>query len=192
MQLIEHQKDVERTRWFGEPKLDTSGAKPRRATGGLDYFIATNGKDAGGTITEAEFEEFLRTGFRYGSKTKWLFSAPMLTSAISFWGKDNVRVAPKDKVFGLDVQQWITPFGMVNIINNNLFAETTVYSGYGYLVDPTSPKHRFLKGRDMRLKTNIQDNSADGQEDEYIEETGLQFMGEKKNSVVYNITGFSS
>lgn len=191
MQLIEHQKEIERALWFGEPKEDLTGTHPRRATGGVDYWIATNLTNAGGTLTETEFEDFLRTGFRYGAKTKWLFAAPLILSAISFWAKDNVRVAPKDKTFGISVMQWLTPFGLVNIVLQNLFTETTTYSGYAYLLDLEGKDYRYLSGGDTRLKTNIQDPSADGQEDEYITECGLEHRQEKKDAQLYNVTSYS-
>lgn len=191
MQLIEHQKEIERAFWFGEPKVDTTGTHYRRATGGVDYWVSTNASDASGTLTEAEFETFLRTGFRYGSKTKWLFAAPLIVSAINSWAKDNIRIVPKDKTFGVSVAQWLSPFGMVNIVLDNLFAETTTYSGYAYLIDPEQLMYRYLANRDTRLKTNIQANDADGWEDEYISEVGLHFSQEKKAAVLYNVTSFT-
>lgn len=193
MQLIEHQKEIERAFWFGEPKEDTSNdTHPRRATGGVDYWISTNGKDANGTLTEQEFEDFLRTGFRYGSKTKWLFAAPIVTAAISFWAKDAIRVAPKDKTFGIAVNQWLTPFGMVNIVNSNLFSETSLYSGYAYLIDPDQVMYRYLSNSDTKLKTHIEANDADGEEDEYLSEVGLHFSQEKKASVLYDVSSYSA
>lgn len=191
MQLIEHDKEIERAFWFGEPKEDLTGTHPRRATGGVDYWLSTNATNMGGTMTEAEFEAFLRTGFRYGSRTKWLFAAPIYLSAISFWAKDNIQVAPKDKTFGIDVQQWLTPFGMVNIVLNNLFAETTTYAGYAFLLDIEGLAYRYLTDSDTKLRTNIQSNSADGEEDEYLTECGLEFNNEKKSALAYNCTDFS-
>ena len=190
-QLIEHDKEIERAFWFGEPKEDLTGTHPRRATGGVDYWLSTNATNMGGTMTEAEFEAFLRTGFRYGSRVKWLFAAPIYLSAISFWAKDNIQVAPKDKTFGIDVQQWLTPFGMVNIVLNNLFAETTTYAGYAFLIDIDGIAYRYLTDSDTKLRTNIQNNSADGEEDEYLTECGLEFNNEKKSALAYNCTDFS-
>jgi len=191
MQLIEHEKEVERTFWFGEPKLYTSGTHYRRATGGVDYFISTNATNASGTLTESEFEDWLRTGFRYGSKTKWLFASPLIIQAINSWAKDNIQVVPSAKTFGINLAQWLTAFGMVNLVLTNLFTETTTFSGYAYLIDPEQLKYRYLANSDTRLKTNIQDNSADGEEDEYIGEVGLQFMSEKKASQLYGVTSFT-
>lgn len=190
-QLIEHDKEMERAFWFGEPKEYTSGTHPRRATGGVDYWISTNATDASGTLTESEFETFLRTGFRYGSKTKWLFAAPLIIQAINSWAKDNIQILPSEKTFGINLAQWMTPFGMVNLVLNNLFTETPTFAGYAYLIDPDQLTYRFLQNSDTRLKTNIQANDADGQEDEYITEAGLQFMQEKKASQLYNATSYT-
>jgi len=191
-QMIEHQKEMERSFWWGEPAEDTvTNTNPTRATGGVDYWMSTNGKDFSGAATQLEFDEFLRVGFRYGGKKKWLFSAPLLTSAISYWASGKLQVTPKNKTFGIDVQQWLTPFGMVNIINSNLFTEVTTYSGYSYLVDPSQPEYAYLTGSDTRLKTNIQANDVDGEEDEYITEAGLRFWSEKKGSVGYGATSYS-
>lgn len=191
MQLIEHQKEIERAFWFGEPKEDLTGATPRRATGGVDYFIQTNATDAGGGLTEAEFDGFLRTGFRYGSKTKWLFAAPIIVSAISFWSKSKVVTSNDDKSYGVSIQKVVTPFGTVNIVNMNLFTEVTLYSGYAYLIDMDCLAYRYIANSDTKLKTNIQDPSADGEEDEYLTECGLEFSQEKKCALLYNVTSFS-
>lgn len=192
MQLIEHQKDIERAFWFGEPKEITSGTHPRRATGGVDYWISTNLTDGGGTLTEIEFETFLRTGFRYGSKVKWLFASPIVVAAVNFWAKGALRLAPKDKTYGLSVMQWVSPFGLVNIVLQNIFTETTTYSGYAYLLDMEGKEYRYLTGRDTRLKTNIQANDADSEEDEYISECGLEHRQEKKDALLYNVTSYSA
>ncbi|OGZ28229.1 MAG: hypothetical protein A2562_00130 [Candidatus Nealsonbacteria bacterium RIFOXYD1_FULL_39_11] len=192
MQLIEHQKEIERGFWFGEPKEDTvNDTYPRRATGGVDYWLSTNATDAGGTLTETEFEAWLRTGFRYGSNTKYLFAAPILVSAISTWARGKLQMLPKDKTYGIAVTQFLSPHGTVNIVNMKLFSEVTTYAGYGYLLDLDGLAYRYLTDSDTKLKTNIQANDADGEEDEYISEIGFQLEHEKKGSWLYNMTSFS-
>lgn len=191
-QLIEHEKERERAFWFGEPKEDTTGAQPVRATGGADYWISTNATNMQGTMTEAEFEGWLRTAFRYGSKTKYLFAAPIFLSAISSWAKSALFVAPKDQTYGINIKQWLTPFGTLNIVLQNLFAETTVYAGYAYLIDIDGLEYRYLANSDTKLKTNIQANDADGEEDEYLTECGLGFNNEKKSAVAYNVTDYAA
>lgn len=191
MQMIEHQKEIERAFWFGEPKEDLTGTQPRRATGGIDYFMSTNATDAGGDLTEIEFEGFLRTGFRYGSKTKWLFAAPIVVSAINFWAKSALKVEVSATTYGISAMKWLCPFGTVNIVVMNLFTEVALYSGYAYLIDMECLTYKHIADSDTKLKTNIQDNSADGEEDEYITEAGLIFSQEKKCALLYNVTSFS-
>lgn len=191
VQLIEHEKELERTFWFGEPKEYTSGTHYRRATGGVDYWISTNATDASGTLTETEFENWLRTGFRYGGRTKWLFASPLIIQAINSWAKDNIQIVPSEKAFGINLARWVTAFGTVNLVLTNLFTETTTFSGYAYLIDPEQLKYRYLANSDTKLKTNIQDPSADGEEDEYLTEGGIQFMNEKKASQLYGVTSFT-
>ncbi len=94
---IELMKEMERTFMFGEPKQRTGGTHPQRATGGINYFISTNATDAGGTLTESEFETFLRTVFRYGSTTRYLFCSPLIISVISLWAQGKLQMFPKDK-----------------------------------------------------------------------------------------------
>lgn len=191
MQMIEHQKEIERAFWFGEPKEDTSGTHPKRATGGADYFISTNATDMGGAMTEIEFEAFTRQLFRYGSSVKYLFGSPLVISSLSFWGRGKLYMVPRDKTYGIAVTQYICPHGTLNIINNKIFGETTVYSGYGFGIDLESIKYRYLANSDTKLKTNIQANDADGEEDEYISEVGFQLEHEKKCAQMTNVTSFS-
>ena len=90
---IELMRDLERAFLFGELLLDTGSTDdtlthPRRTTKGINSYISTNSTDAGGTLTEAEFEGFLRTLFRYGSTTRYLFSSPLVISVISMWARN--------------------------------------------------------------------------------------------------------
>jgi hypothetical protein len=55
--------------------------------GGIESFISTNSTAAGGALTETEFDGFLRTVFRYGSSTRYLFCAPIVLSVISLWAR---------------------------------------------------------------------------------------------------------
>lgn len=190
-QLIEHQKEIERAFWWGEPKEDTSGTHPKRSTGGVDYFVSTNSTDGGTTLTEIEWESWLRTGFRYGSSVKFVFAAPIILSAVSYWAKGKLQLLPKDKTYGISIMQYLSPHGTVNLINAKLFGEVTAYAGRAFLLDLEGKAYRYLANRDTRLITNIQANDEDGERDEYKSEVGLHFEQEKKDSMLYNVTDFS-
>jgi hypothetical protein len=89
---IELMRELERTFLYGEPlqdtgSTDTSLTHPRRTSGGINYYISTNATNAGGVLTEAEFEGFLRSVFRYGGDTRYLFASPLIISVVSQWAQ---------------------------------------------------------------------------------------------------------
>ena len=90
---IEHMRDWEHICFFGAKKEDTttSGA-PKRFAGGLKEYLVTNVTGAGGTLTEAAFQTFLRGAFRYGSERKVLFASPLVIGAIEGFARGNLRV----------------------------------------------------------------------------------------------------
>lgn len=189
---IEHNKELERQFVWGEKKEDTSGSQPRRTTAGLNSFIATNvTADGNGTLTETEFETFTRTGFRYGSSAKFLMAAPIYLSAISTWAKGRLQIVSTDKTYGINVMQYLSPHGVINLVNAKIFSEVSAYAGYAFLVDMESVGYRYLADRDTRLHTEIQANDEDGRIDEYRTEAGFQLSQEKKNSVMKGVTTFA-
>ncbi|MEN6317063.1 MAG: DUF5309 family protein [Clostridiaceae bacterium] len=185
---IEHLVDMERAFLFGERKEDTTGATPKRTTRGLLKFLTQNIVDAGGGLSEWEFESFCEDVFRYGSKKKLLLSSPTLVSVINTFGKNKLQMVPKDKTYGISVTRYLSAHGELLITKHNLF-EGAVYGGYGVVIDPDNIKYRFLDGRDTKLKTDIQENDADAYEDEYITEAGVQVMQPKTHGVLTGVTG---
>jgi len=187
---IEHKRDLERALLFGEPKEDLTGTTPRRFTGGLNYFITTNRQDASGTLTEAEFETFCETIFRYGSKTKLLLASSKVISAINSWAKGKLQTVPKDETYGIDVKEYLSGHGTLLVVKHNLLEES--YAGYAFAVDTEYIKMRTMQGRDTKLKTNIQANDADTRKDEYMTDIGFQLELEKAHGVLYGVTSFSA
>lgn len=188
---IEHMKSMELAFLFGQPKEDTSGSQPIRQTGGLNYWISTNRTDAGGTLTEAEFETFLRSVFRYGKQEKLLVASPIVVSAINAWASGKIQMVPKDKTYGISVMKYLSGQGEINIAIDRALADFNTYNGYAFAVDTEFLKYRHLKDRDTKLRTNIQAARADAQEDEYLTEAGLEARLEKAHGVLYNVTSYA-
>jgi len=187
---IEHAKKIECALWFGEKGIDTSGDHPERYTGGVFEFLAGNFTDAGGTLTEADFEAFVRDAFKYGSDVKYGFASPLVLSVINLWGVSKLQTVPRDKTYGLAVTKYISAHGELNLIKNRLF-EGAVYGGYMVVLDFADEcvAYRYLQGGDTKLKTNIQDNDADGWKDEYLTEAGLQLKQPDRHAVLTGVTG---
>jgi hypothetical protein len=182
---IEHAVDIEKKIWFGEKAEDSSIAAARRSTGGFDEVISTNSSDFGGVFNMVTFFSFAEDVFRYGSESKVLFAAPSVVSNISLEGIKYLEMVPSDETFGLSVQRLLTPHGVLMIVKHNLF-EGDTYGKRAYVVDLDNVGYRFLKGRDTKLKTNIQANDKDARKDEYLTEMGLVRRLEKTHGRIVN------
>lgn len=185
---IEHLVDIERAFLFGERKEDTGGSNPKRTTRGLLKFLTANNYDAGGTLTEWEFESFCQSAFRYGSKKKLLLASPLLISVLNMFSRNKINTASGDKTYGLSLANYQSAHGQLLIARHNLL-EGAIYGGYGIIIDPENITYRYLDGRDTKLKTDIQATDADSFEDEYITEAGLQVQLPKTHAVLTNVTG---
>lgn len=196
---IEFMRDFERAFLFGEPlkdsaTLDTSITHERRTTGGLNYYISTNGTNAGGVLTESEFESFLRLVFRYGSNSRYLFCAPLIISVISMWAQGKLQMFPKDQTYGIAITQYISPHGSVNLVkeilleNAGSISNTYYYGGYAYAVELEDCVYRYMNNSDVQMQTDIQLPGDDSFKDQYIAEVGMEFHNELKHGKLYNVT----
>jgi hypothetical protein len=197
---IELMRDLERAFLFGQPIQDTGTSRDatlvhaRRTTGGLDYFIATNATTAGGALTESEFEGFLRTVFRYGSNTRYLFCAPIILSVVSLWAQGKLQMFPKDKTYGIAISQYLSPHGTVNLVKELMLenaggvSSTLYYGGYAFAVELEDVVYRYLQNRDVQFETDIQHPADDFYKDQYICEVGMEFHNELKHGQLYGVT----
>ncbi len=185
---IEHAVDMARSFYFGQLKLDTTGTHPKRSTRGLLAFLNQNNYDAGGALTQDEFDQNIcEKLFLYGSKEKLLLASPRLLSVMNGWALGKLQVEIGETTFGLAVTKYVSPHGVLNIVPEPLF-EGAVYGGYGVCLDVANVKYRPLKGRDTKLLTNIQANDADERKDEYLTEAGLEVRSPKTHAVITGVT----
>lgn len=188
----EHALDIEKAFWFGEKKYDTNGTMghPRRATGGVLEFIESNSsylQNQGGVITAPDFNTFLREGFTSGNDRKTLFAGGVTIQALNEIARGQIRIKPEQKSYGMNIAEWHTPFGVINIVHNPLFIGN--YGGYSFLLDMECLKYRFMNNRDTKLYTNVQAPDVDGQVDQYMTECGLQRIHPAKCALLKGVEG---
>lgn len=189
-QAIEHAKKIERAYWFGQ-KNEITGpdGKPLRMTGGILEGVTAGGNvqdESSSALTEAEFRVFCRDyAFKYGSSEKYFFTGNAILSYLESFYSGKLMVTPSDKTFGVEVRKIITSFGILNIVRHPMFEG--LYSGMGFVLDLDTLKHCPLNTRDTELKTNIQDNDADEEVDQYLTETGLQRVNMEKNALLKGV-----
>jgi hypothetical protein len=196
---IELMRDLERAFMFGEPlqdaaSYDTTAAHARRTTGGIFHYISSNSTAAGGALTETEFEGFLRTVFRYGSNTRYLFCAPIVLSVISLWAQGKLQMFPKDQTYGIAISQYVSPHGTINLVKELMLenaggvSSTSYYGGYAAAVELEDVVYRYLQNRDVQFETEIQHPADDFYKDQYICEVGMEFHNEQKHGELTGVT----
>lgn len=193
-QLIEHKKHIELLLMLGQRYEDTTGTNPERSSRGIRQFISSNVKAVNGGLTEAVFDDFLRPSFRYGSKTKLLFGAPIVMQAINGFAKAKLRVVEKSQSYGITVTRYENAGRVVLLHEHVLMTNDDLndFSGIGgeaLVVDIEDVMARYLNGRFTVHNENIQAPDVDGREDEYLSECGLELHQEKKHALLKGVTG---
>lgn len=192
-QLIEHKKHMELILMAGQRKEDTSSA-PIRATRGFEQFLSSNVTAINGALTETLMDNFLRTCFRYGSKTKVMINSPIAAMAINGFAKPKLRLMPKDKTYGIT----LTAYEMAGrtvllhesvLMTNNDLNDFSGLAGESYTVDMEDLTLRYLQGRFAIHNENIQQPDADGRIDEYLSEFGLELHQEAFHGKMTGING---
>ena len=179
---IEHQIDLERTALFGQRNIDTtSTANPVRYTGGFFDFCDTesNVVDVSGVLTEPELESHLQDVFAHtgASDTRTAFCSPLLISILDQIAVAKSEMVPSNEALGMKIRQYVTSHGTLNIVKHRLLENGPNGDGYGnYMIslDTGRLKKRPLRGRDTKLRENIQANDIDGQKNEYMTEVGWE------------------
>ena len=186
---VEHKIDMARAFYFGELKSDTSGTNPRRTTKGLLSFCNANNYDAGGALTQSEFDNNIsEVVFKHSSKRKILSCSARFLSVVNGWAMGKLQVYEEAQKFGLAIFKYITPFGEYMLMNDQRVLEGAVYGGYGIVIDPANIKYRYLKGRDTHIETDIQNNDADEVQEQYLTEAGLEVRQPKTHAVITGVT----
>ena len=181
---IDHKLALERIMMFGERKQDTSSGK-RQTTRGVEKFIATNVYDAGGVLTEAEFDlNVCEPVFKYGEPTKVLVASRRMLSIMNGWGKEKLQVSQGAKAYGLNLTEYVSPHGTLLIAPSRTLEQ--YYAYHSFVIDMKYVEYKPL--RDTKLRRNIQANDVDGFLDEYMTEFGLKFQMEKAHMMIKNAT----
>ena len=185
---IEHAKDIELSLLLGRKSATTPGSSEDRTTGGVLSFITSNQTDAGGILSEAEFNAFMQQVTRYGSRDKLGIMAGTALSALNKFPASKQITKNDETTYGMDVTQYTSPFGSLKTVYHKLL-EGTKYGGYGIVVDMQEVAYRPLTNRDTKIRVNIQPPDQDGRKDELLSECGLRFGLNRTHGLISGITG---
>lgn len=191
--LIEHKKKMEKALLLGEPYNSTGGSYPIRAAGGVVYFISTNIKDCAGGFSEAEFEDFLRICFRYGSREKLILCSPKLIQSINGFSRSKLQTTSDESTYGVTLTEFKNAGRRVMLaeemlLTNSSLNDLTGIAGYGILVDPNNLKLAYLQGNGTELAENVQNPGVKGRIDEYRTSFSLKCFLEQTHGLLTGVT----
>lgn len=139
-QLIEHKKDLELSFLLGQKSEYTGGTHPERTTGGIEEFLSTNVQDMGGTMTEAEFNDFMRRVFRYGSNERVCMLSPLMSTVMSNLAAGKLQTRNDDKTYGITLSRYQSAGRVIELVehkllNNDSLTDLSGIAGWGLILD---------------------------------------------------------
>lgn len=183
-------EEIEHAFFFGELGKRTEGGSPQRFMRGLFDFASVTVSDANGTLTEAEFNDWLADVFQYGSGTKVLFTSHSVASILTTIFGDKIRLATESDVVGLKLNRIQTYAGEVVCVPHPNFVGD-VYGNSMMAVDMDQIKLRPLKGnkdRSLQLREDVKKDGHDGMQDEWLAEVSLELGDPAAHGWMKNIT----
>lgn len=120
--------------------------------------------------------------FKFGRDRKLGLCGTGALSAINALASQygTISITPQSKAYGLQVREWITPFGILDLMVHPLFSQEKTEQDSILVVEPENIKVRPLKGRDTMFKKDDRlerggAQGVDGIEEEYLTEIGFEF-----------------
>ena len=185
----------ERDKW-----TDPDTGKVVRTMRGLLTWVTSNVTAAGGALSETLMDTIVQETFRYhsasGRGSKWAFVGALAEIQIGGFARTDLRLRPRDKTFGINITTYQAVGHSLDLIRHNLLednplsaaTQTAHMGGMMLIIDPETPRYRYMEGRDNVLQRDIQDNDVDGWKDQYHGEIGLEVIQEQWCHKVTGIT----
>ncbi len=171
-----------------------ANGKPERTTRGLVDIIKTyasanvndftlNATYSGDTwIASGEdwIDTYLELMFRYGSAEKLCLAGSGALLGLNKIAKTYGQwtFTPQTKSYGIQVIEWVTPFGKINIKTHPLFSYEAANRNSMVIYEPANLKSRIITDTTFypdNEKQNTGYTRKDGTNEEYLTEMGIEF-----------------
>jgi len=194
MALIKMLRRNNGTMWLGQRSTDSSNKF--RTTGGVLSFVDSgNVYDAGGNLTQAEFEFFLQNyALAYNNNKKTLFASSQFINRMNSWASSKQIICTENNVlakFGLSIKTYTTAWGEVDVVWEPYFDEISVganpLSTSAVALDLGLIKLIYFKNGILHSRDDIQENDRDGRKGEWLMEFGAKVNVPKAHAILRNI-----
>uniref|UniRef100_A0A6M3KQV9 Putative capsid protein n=1 Tax=viral metagenome TaxID=1070528 RepID=A0A6M3KQV9_9ZZZZ len=198
--LENHSIEMEKAFLFGVRSENTGdNGYPERTTDGIITMIrrdaAANVDDytlnetyAGKEWTEAGGGEtwlnnFLEVLFRYGKGEKLALCGSGALLGINNLAQSgsHMTLASTDKTYGINVNRWLTPFGVVNLLTHPLFSIETTLRNSMLIIEPQNLIYKYIDDTDFyaegdakKAGPGVNASRKDATDEEWLTEAGLE------------------
>lgn len=194
--IVKHARELEKKYIVGQRSLTAVGpvdSKEHRTMRGVMRFISTNVTDMGGEMTNAEFDNFLRKVFRFGSGKKLMVGSGTVINVINGFAKNKVSLAEFNPNYGLKLAKYITPFGDLDIaysplLENDSLDDLSGLGGTGIVLDIPNLEVHHLPNRYMMHMMDTQTAGTDGKSEEILSECCVKVPQEKMHGYFDGVT----
>ena len=149
----------------------------------------------------SELERYFMEIFKWGSQEKmvWCGNQFMLGLHQAVRMNSEYAIGEGEKEYGMNVRRFYTPFGTLVIKRHPQF--TQIVSGatggsayksidtWGVVTDMSHLKYIYLKNRDTKYQTDLQEDGVDGKAAGYISEISIRSSHPKTHAVIRGVTG---
>ena len=173
--------------------------KPERTTMGVINFIrqfapanvddyTLNATYAGQTWVaggEIWLKNILEVIFRFGAEDKLCLCGSGFLLGIDALAQASgqINIQPAQKIYGMQIREWLTPFGSIHMKTHPLFSFDATTRHMGIILEPKELGYRYIDdtmfyGEANNQKTHASGYGArriDGLNEEYLTEAGLEF-----------------
>lgn len=151
--------------------------------------VLTNVNSYSPTLDEDTFDEHLREVFERGSNRKiHMCGSGQLTEINKFIkAKYELNPDPITKIYGVNVREYMTPFGTVDLVWNPVMDGK--FTNYGFTIDAEKVRLRYMaddkKGsRKFRIQDGVETPGVDGTTTKLLMDIGVEIHNEETHGVL--------
>jgi len=169
----------------GKPERTTRGLiniiKTYASTNVSDYSLDTDYTGQSWLVGGEDWlDNRLRLMFRYGKREKLCFAGDGALLAINRLAKSTgqFQLVSATKSYGIQVTEWKTAFGTINIITHPLFSYETTNQYSMVIFEPQNMKTRYITDTTFYKDPDKQNTGwtrKDGTSEEFLTEIGIEF-----------------
>lgn len=194
--IVEHCRDLEKKLILSERSFSAVGGadgKEHRTMRGVHHWITTNVQAEAGEMTEAEFDEFVRKSFRYGSKKKLGLMSGKIVNVLNSFAKNRLLTSVGGAKYGLTLKSYMSAFGDLDLmyhplLENNSLSDLVGLAGTGYILDVANLGISHMPNRYMVHRMDVGTAGDDAKTEEVLSECTISVALEKAHGKVTGVT----